>query len=99
MSGRIDSRGLRAGDDARTGDGGVRVRADDREAAGKRSVAWPLIVSLVLIAGVWAAGAVWSYDHQSHFAQSLGFHHGYLLPAVADGLPVAMAAVAFSAVV
>ncbi len=60
-------------------------------------VSWPLIVSLVLIAGVWVAGAVWSYDHQSRFAESLGFHHGYLLPAVADGLPVAMAAVAFSA--
>ncbi|AEH08758.1 MULTISPECIES: DUF2637 domain-containing protein [Protofrankia] len=68
-----------------------------QEPAESSKVSWPLIVSLVLIAGVWAAGAVWSYDHQSRFAESLGFHHGYLLPAVADGLPVAMAAVAFSA--
>ena len=66
-------------------------------AGSKRSMSAPLVISLLLIASVWAAGAVWSFDHQKRFARALGFHHDYLLPAVADGLPVAMAAVAFSA--
>jgi hypothetical protein len=59
----------------------------------------PLIIALVVVAGVWAAGAVWSFEHQSKFATSLGFHFGFLLPLVADGLPVAMAAVGFAAAI
>lgn len=57
----------------------------------------PLRIGLVLIAGVWAAGAWWSFEEQRQFARRLKFHVDFLLPAVADGLPVAMGAVAFSA--
>ncbi|WP_322778796.1 DUF2637 domain-containing protein [Frankia sp. Cas4] len=65
----------------------------------RRTLSGPLLLALVLVAGVWAAGAVWSFKEQSEFAHRLGFTIDWLLPAVADGLPVAMGAVAFSAAV
>lgn len=64
-----------------------------------RDMPVPLLIALVLVAAVWAAGAVWSFDHQTRFALALGFHPPQLLPLVCDGLPVAMAAVAFAAAV
>ncbi|WP_322755985.1 DUF2637 domain-containing protein [Frankia sp. Cas3] len=65
----------------------------------RRTLSAPLLLALVLVAAVWAAGCVWSFEEQRTFAHRLGFHVDWLLPTVADGLPVAMAAVAFAAAV
>ncbi|ROT29642.1 DUF2637 domain-containing protein [Micromonospora sp. HM5-17] len=57
----------------------------------------PTGLSLALIGLVWLAGAVWSFEEQSLFAQSRGFRTPELLPLVLDGMAVAMAAVAYAA--
>jgi hypothetical protein len=57
----------------------------------------PMGLALLLIAGVWAAGAVWSFEEQTRFARSNGFEIPELLPLVLDGMAVAMAAVAYAA--
>ncbi|MFI6266176.1 DUF2637 domain-containing protein [Micromonospora sp. NPDC051006] len=59
--------------------------------------ALPIGMALTLIAGVWVAGAVWSFEEQTRFADSLGFDLPELLPLVLDGMAVAMAAVAWAA--
>jgi len=59
--------------------------------------ALPIGLALTLVAGVWAAGAVWSFEEQTAYARSLGFHLPELLPLVLDGMAVAMAAVAWAA--
>ena len=57
----------------------------------------PVIIALIVVALVWIAGAIWSFEHQTKFAASLGFNFPQLLPSVADGLPIALAATAFAA--
>lgn len=57
----------------------------------------PIGIALTLIAGVWLAGAIWSFEEQTAFAHSRGFHVPELLPLVLDGMSIAMAAVAFAA--
>lgn len=61
------------------------------------AAALPIGVALLLIAGVWVAGAVWSFEEQTRFAQSNGFKLPELLPLVLDGMAVAMAAVSWAA--
>ncbi|SCL42173.1 Protein of unknown function [Micromonospora pallida] len=61
------------------------------------TVGAPTVIALLLIAGVWVCGAVWSYEEQTHLAKSLGFQTPELLPLTLDGMAVAMAAVAFAA--
>lgn len=57
----------------------------------------PMTLALLLVAGVWVAGCVWSFEEQTAFAESKDFHLPWLLPLVIDGLAIAMAAVAFAA--
>jgi hypothetical protein len=57
----------------------------------------PTGLALALIGLVWLAGAVWSFEEQTAFAQSRGFRTPQLLPLVLDGMAVAMAAVAYAA--
>ncbi|MEV0725985.1 DUF2637 domain-containing protein [Micromonospora purpureochromogenes] len=57
----------------------------------------PIGIALALIAGVWVAGAVWSFEEQTRYARANGFHTPWLLPLVLDGMAVAMAAVSWAA--
>jgi hypothetical protein len=57
----------------------------------------PIGIALALIAGVWLAGAVWSFEEQTHYAKANGFTTPQLLPLVLDGMAVAMAAVSWAA--
>ncbi|WP_346536926.1 DUF2637 domain-containing protein [Micromonospora sp. DPT] len=57
----------------------------------------PLGIALTLIAGVWVAGAVWSFDEQTRYAHAKGFDIPQLLALVLDGMAVAMAAVSWAA--
>ncbi|PWR08553.1 hypothetical protein DKT68_15160 [Micromonospora acroterricola] len=57
----------------------------------------PIGIALTLIAGVWLAGAVWSFEEQTHYAKANGFTTPQLLPLVLDGMAVAMAAVSWAA--
>lgn len=57
----------------------------------------PLAIALAAVALVWIAGCVWSWEEQSGFAHSKGFQIPWLLPAVIDGLAIALASVAFAA--
>lgn len=75
---------------------GGAPQAQGEQQAGP-SLSIPMIVGLVLIAAVWAAGAVWSFEEQSDFAHRLHFHVPWLLPLAADGLPVALGAIALNA--
>jgi len=56
-----------------------------------------MTLALVLVAGVWVAGCVWSFTEQTSFARFKHFHLPQLLPLVIDGLAVSMAAVAYAA--
>jgi hypothetical protein len=56
-----------------------------------------VVISLILIGAVWAAGAVWSFEEQTEYARSAGFQTPELLPWVLDGMAVAMATVALAA--
>src|SRR5256714_15537440 len=60
-------------------------------------VAMPLRFALMATAAVWAMGCVWSFREQALFAQAKGFHLPWLLPAVIDGLAIALACVAYAA--
>lgn len=57
----------------------------------------PLGIALALIAGVWVAGAVWSFDEQTRYARAKGFDIPELLSLVLDGMAIAMAAVSWAA--
>ncbi|MEV7267037.1 DUF2637 domain-containing protein [Micromonospora aurantiaca] len=57
----------------------------------------PLGIALLLIAGVWVAGAIWSFDEQTRYARAKGFDIPQLLALVLDGMAVAMAAVSWAA--
>jgi hypothetical protein len=57
----------------------------------------PMAIALVMVAAVWAAGAVWSFDEQRAFAASLGFLIPALLPLTIDGLALSLASVAWAA--
>ena len=57
----------------------------------------PLRFALLATAAVWAMGCVWSFREQALFAQVKGFHLPWLLPAVIDGLAIALACVAYAA--
>ncbi len=59
--------------------------------------ALPLRFALLATAAVWAMGCVWSFREQALFAQVKGFHLPWLLPAVIDGLAIALACVAYAA--
>jgi len=59
--------------------------------------AMPLRFALLATAAVWAMGCVWSFREQELFAQAKGFHLPWLLPAVIDGLAIALACVAYAA--
>jgi hypothetical protein len=72
--------------------GGAAMTAAQRFAR-----ALPLALALTAVAGVWLAGAVWSFDEQTRFAASRGFSVPWLLPLVLDGLAVALAGVAYAA--
>lgn len=61
------------------------------------SLSIPMVIGLVMIGLVWAAGAVWSFEEQTAFARRKGFSVPQLLPAAADGLPVGLGAIAFNA--
>jgi hypothetical protein len=56
-----------------------------------------LTVALLSVAGVWLAGAVWSFEEQTRYAASRGFSFPWLLPLVLDGLAVSLAGVAYAA--
>jgi hypothetical protein len=58
---------------------------------------FPLALALSAVAGVWLAGAVWSFDEQTRYAASCGFSVPWLLPLVLDGLAVSLAGVAYAA--
>jgi hypothetical protein len=76
-----------------------------RPAVSCRSVSWwrrfvaaiPLRFALLITAAVWAMGCVWSFREQTLFAHAKGFHLPWLLPAVIDGLAIALACVAYAA--
>ncbi|MFY1658595.1 DUF2637 domain-containing protein [Micromonospora sp. WMMD1274] len=57
----------------------------------------PLGIALLLIAAVWVAGAVWSFDEQTRYADAKGFDIPQLLALVLDGMAIAMAAVSWAA--
>ena len=57
----------------------------------------PLRFALLATTAVWAMGCVWSFREQALFAQVKGFHLPWLLPAVIDGLAIALACVAYAA--
>jgi hypothetical protein len=57
----------------------------------------PLRFALLTTGAVWAMGCVWSFREQSLFAQTKGFHLPWLLPAVIDGLAIALGCVAYAA--
>jgi hypothetical protein len=57
----------------------------------------PLRTALLATAAVWVMGCVWSFREQTLFAQAKGFHLPWLLPAVIDGLAIALACVAYAA--
>jgi hypothetical protein len=57
----------------------------------------PMGLALSMVAAVWVAGAVWSFDEQRAFAASLGFLLPALLPLTIDGLALALASVAWAA--
>ncbi|HEY9415272.1 MAG TPA: DUF2637 domain-containing protein [Pseudonocardia sp.] len=57
----------------------------------------PVGIALLLIAAVWVAGAIWSFEEQTHYADANGFTTPELLPLVLDGMAVAMAAVSWAA--
>ena len=57
----------------------------------------PLTLALLAVAGVWLAGAVWSFEEQTRYAASRGFTLPWLLPLVLDGLAVSLAGVAYAA--
>jgi len=59
--------------------------------------ALPTTLALTGVFAVWAAGAVWSFEEQSHYATSRGFTLPWLLPLVLDGLAVSLAALAYAA--
>ncbi len=59
--------------------------------------AMPLRFALLATGAVWAMGCVWSFREQALFAQAKGFHLPWLLPAVIDGLAIALACVAYAA--
>ena len=59
--------------------------------------AMPLRFALLATGAVWAMGCVWSFREQALFAQTKGFHLPWLLPAVIDGLAIALACVAYAA--
>jgi len=76
------------------------TRAASQAAAGRwrRFVAAiPLRTALAATAAVWTLGCVWSFREQALFAQAKGFHIPWLLPAVIDGLAIALACVAYAA--
>jgi hypothetical protein len=56
-----------------------------------------MAVALVMVSGVWLAGAVWSYEEQTAFAAAAGFLVPWLLPLTLDGLALALAAIATAA--
>ncbi len=71
---------------------------------GRRRLWWrrfvdavPLRFALLTTAAVWAMGCVWSFREQTLFAQTQGFGLPWLLPAVIDGLAIALACVAYAA--
>lgn len=70
---------------------------DPRTRRQRLAAGLPTGLALALIAGVWFAGAVWSFEEQTKLARSRGFQTPELLPLVLDGMAVAMAAVAFAA--
>ncbi len=57
----------------------------------------PMRFALLATGAVWAMGCVWSFREQSLFAQTKGFHLPWLLPAVIDGLAIALGCVAYAA--
>ncbi|MFI7587895.1 DUF2637 domain-containing protein [Spongisporangium articulatum] len=57
----------------------------------------PITVGLLLVAGVWFAGAVWSFSEQRDFAAAKHFDIPILLPLTFDGLALSLAVVAWSA--
>ena len=59
--------------------------------------AMPLRFALLATTAVWAMGCVWSFREQALFAQAKGFGLPWLLPAVIDGLAIALACVAYAA--
>ncbi|TCB97597.1 DUF2637 domain-containing protein [Micromonospora zingiberis] len=73
---------------------GTKTRPTKRQ---RFIAALPVGLALTLIGAVWAAGAVWSFEEQTAFANAAGFHIPQLLPLVLDGMAVAMAAVAYAA--
>src|SRR2546430_4927627 len=46
---------------------------------------------------LWAMGCIWSFREQALFAHTKGFDVPWLLPAVIDGLAIALACVAYAA--
>src|SRR5438105_650933 len=57
----------------------------------------PLRFALLATTAVWAMGCVWSFREQALFAAAKGFAVPWLLPAVIDGLAIALACVAYAA--
>ena len=57
----------------------------------------PLRCALLATTAVWAMGCVWSFREQALFAAAKGFAVPWLLPAVIDGLAIALACVAYAA--
>jgi hypothetical protein len=62
-----------------------------------RTNAWALGLALAAVAAVWIGGCVWSFEEQKAFAAAKGFQVDWILPAVVDGMALALAAVAFAA--
>lgn len=56
-----------------------------------------MVLSLVMVTGVWLSGAAWSFEEQTAFAASAGFLIPWLLPLTLDGLALALASVAAAA--
>src|SRR5947207_5900799 len=57
----------------------------------------PLRFALLATTAVWAMGCTWSFREQALFAHTKGFDVPWLLPAVIDGLAIALACVAYAA--
>jgi hypothetical protein len=73
------------------------AQTDDRTGRQRFLAGLPTGLALLLIGGVWFAGAVWSFEEQTRFAESKDFQTPQLLPLVLDGMAIAMAAVAYAA--
>jgi hypothetical protein len=54
-------------------------------------------IALIMVSGVWIAGALWSFEEQTAFAAAADFRVPCLLPLTLDGLALALAAVATAA--